>query len=58
MIAAIFMLGAVVLYGWEKQQLDQPRNPSTNNQASVGYESHAKTVTLIRPPSATLAPGF
>lgn len=54
MAAAIFMLGAVVLYGREKERLAH----IAPQHVSVRIESQPKTVNLTASPSAMLAPDF
>jgi len=42
MVAAILMLGAVVLYGWEKERLSHAQSTTVNNPVTVRFESHLK----------------
>jgi len=58
MVAAVLMLGAVVLYGREKERLAHALPPPPTPQAAVRIESRPKTANLIASPSAVLAPDF
>jgi hypothetical protein len=58
MIAAIFMLGAVVLYGREKDRLSHVQPTPAHKTVDAKFESLPKTDNLVLSPSATLALDF